>query len=637
MRKAVLLGTLVLAAACSKKEVPAGAVKVEVKLEGFSPGCVEISAADASGHASTSTLNALARGDTKVLALEGEWGGGLQVTARAFERTCGDHPVAEQVVPVTLPSTGVESLTLTLTAPDEDQDGYVAVASGGTDCNDAADGGAAFHPGLTELCNGEDENCDGERDEGLPRETYYRDDDRDGYGRNDVTAQACQPPGTNWALEGGDCDEGDAAIHPDATELCNAVDENCVDGPTDGYPVGDTCTVNGCGGAYVCGTATSASCEVPTYYADLDGDGHGAGPAVTSCAGVTVATVDDDCDDANPTRHPGASDVCDQRDNACAVGGDVDPSCPGAQWATSTQDTATWNAASAFAVGGVWFAGDNQRIGLQLPGVAFASKTSDCTGASSPVVGNWKATWVDSAGDVYLGGEDSLNTGKGFVAKLTQAGDCAVTGTAGTSTPVQGVFGVEDGSGGLSDLFAVTADGKVYRNGSSGPKVGEILNGIHGSGLANLYTVGRYANGPKHFPAAFRLKADGTGWTNLALDSQIATLQDGDALQAVYVLDATHVYLVGDRGVAILYDGSTPTLLPVPPGAAAASLRSVVAVDPASVYVAASNDTIYRWDGSAWENLADGFPNSFTAITGKATDDLWAAGAAGQIVHWHEP
>jgi hypothetical protein len=61
---------------------------------------------------------------------------------------------------------------------------------------------------VAELCNGIDDNCDGDVDE---------DFDGDGDGHVDI---AC--PG------GVDCDDGNGAVHPTAVEICdNAVDDNC--------------------------------------------------------------------------------------------------------------------------------------------------------------------------------------------------------------------------------------------------------------------------------------------------------------------------------------------------------------------------------------------------------------------------
>jgi hypothetical protein len=65
--------------------------------------------------------------------------------------------------------------------------------------------------------------------------TYYRDADEDTYGDNDASQEACEPP-TGYVEQRGDCDDGNSAINPGATELCNGLDENCND-PDEG----DTC------------------------------------------------------------------------------------------------------------------------------------------------------------------------------------------------------------------------------------------------------------------------------------------------------------------------------------------------------------------------------------------------------------
>jgi len=64
--------------------------------------------------------------------------------------------------------------------------------------------------------------------------TYYRDGDGDGYGdlNNSLAAhQDCSQP-VGYVPNSADCDDNNASIHPGATEVCNATDDNC-DGQID--------------------------------------------------------------------------------------------------------------------------------------------------------------------------------------------------------------------------------------------------------------------------------------------------------------------------------------------------------------------------------------------------------------------
>ena len=103
--------------------------------------------------------------------------------------------------------------------------------SGGGDCDDAD---PAVNPGATEVCNGVDDDCDGEIDESTASDAsaYYTDADGDGYGDPATEAFACDPP-TGSVTAGGDCDDADPAVNPDAPEICDAVDNDC-DGVIDG-------------------------------------------------------------------------------------------------------------------------------------------------------------------------------------------------------------------------------------------------------------------------------------------------------------------------------------------------------------------------------------------------------------------
>ena len=72
--------------------------------------------------------------------------------------------VSEQVSTIT-PANVADILRLMQSLPDADGDGYTKVSAGGTDCDDS---NPSIHPGATEVCNGKDDDCNGQIDDGLP-------------------------------------------------------------------------------------------------------------------------------------------------------------------------------------------------------------------------------------------------------------------------------------------------------------------------------------------------------------------------------------------------------------------------------------------------------------------------------------
>ncbi len=223
---------------------------------------------------------------------------------------------------------------------DEDGDGYDAV-------DDCDDGDATINPGVEEACDGVDNNCDGEVDEGVTS-TWYADEDGDGFGDSESAVEACEPtdgyvptdgdcldsdpyyyPGApeddctdenDYNCDGSvgfadadgdgsaaceDCDDDNADRSPDATEICDGLDNDCdelVDGADDSVDVS----------------------SMPDWYADADGDAFGdAGSTMASCEQPEGYVADDgDCDDAEEDVNPAADEICDEVDNDCD--GDVD-------------------------------------------------------------------------------------------------------------------------------------------------------------------------------------------------------------------------------------------------------------------------------------------------------------------------
>ena len=195
---------------------------------------------------------------------------------------------------------------------DADQDGYgdagqmvnqcSVLAGYVTNALDCDDQSTVVHPNNAEYCDQLDNNCDGQIDEGFTWSTYYSDADGDGFGNSEVTVSACLAP-DNFVLQPGDCDDEEFAVNPNATEVCNDIDDNCNQNIDEGL-------------------------QFQTYYEDADQDGYGndAVSIVKCVLPFGFVTMHGDCSDNTSTINPGATEQCgDNIDNDCD--GDIDEGC----------------------------------------------------------------------------------------------------------------------------------------------------------------------------------------------------------------------------------------------------------------------------------------------------------------------
>jgi len=219
------------------------------------------------------------------------------------------------------------------------------MVSDSADCDDTTD---AAYPGGVETCDGVDNDCDGEADQGLTT-TYYRDVDGDGYGTLDDTLQACEPP-SGYSDQTGDCDDTDAAFNPgaDESDCTDPTDYNCdgsvqwADDDSDGYAACEECddgdpainpaatevcdgTDNDCDGDTDDDDSNLDVGSASTFYIDADGDGYGTPDTTTRACSAPPGAVGDstDCDDGAAAVNPGAAEVCNEIDDDCDCPGDT--------------------------------------------------------------------------------------------------------------------------------------------------------------------------------------------------------------------------------------------------------------------------------------------------------------------------
>ncbi|MFT5585948.1 MAG: hypothetical protein ACI9VR_003544 [Cognaticolwellia sp.] len=176
------------------------------------------------------------------------------------------------------------------TEPEVDADGDGVVAS--EDCDDTD---ADINPAAEEVCDGVDNNCDGDVDlDAVDAPTWYVDSDGDGFGSESDTQVICEQP-AGYVADNMDCLDDDALSFPGATESCDTVDNDC-DGDVD-----------------------EEAPDAPIWYPDTDGDGYGDSSQPTQvCQAVGPLIADgSDCDDSSADISPDALEYCDLVDNNC--------------------------------------------------------------------------------------------------------------------------------------------------------------------------------------------------------------------------------------------------------------------------------------------------------------------------------
>lgn len=188
------------------------------------------------------------------------------------------------------------------------------VSTNNQDCNDL---NRDVHPDALEMCDGLDNNCNNEIDEGLRQALFYVDFDGDGFGDPNVElAQFFCAPTPGFVSNNADCDDVNPSINPMGTEICDQGADNDCDGLVDDEDNSVDLVISGF-----------------DWYIDQDGDGFGTVLDTTVIVGTNeFATIvrscdapengpylllSGDCDDTRASISPNATEVCNQIDDDC--------------------------------------------------------------------------------------------------------------------------------------------------------------------------------------------------------------------------------------------------------------------------------------------------------------------------------
>ena len=440
----------------------------------------------------------------------------------------------------------------------EQPSGYVPI---GNDCNDTT---AEAFPGAEEKCDGVDNNCDGEIDEGLT-EAYYADGDGDGFGDETTGVFACEKP-SGMVSDGDDCDDTSADVFPGNPEVCDEADNDC-DGDTDE------------------GVTT-------TYYEDVDGDAYGISDSTTESCDLPTgySASPGDCDDAASAINPDATEVCDGLDNDCD--GDID------------DDDASLDSST-----GTIFYADDDSDGFGNPDDTTASCTqpggtvtdsTDCDDAASAInpdateicdevdndcdgdiddddadVTGTDTWYLDTDGDAY---GDDASTASGCEAPsssyVSDGGDCDETNTAINPGAAEGCDGTDydcDGSidndndgDTYSDITCGgddcdDSDASVIPEAGGGCALGTTCFDVLSSGYSigdGVYTIDPdgYGTGLDPFDVTCDMTTDGGGWTEIAYDADLDFQQhfiSGDGWQ---YLTSDFTFTLSDAQIEAIQD-----------------------------------------------------------------------------------
>lgn len=615
---------------------------------------------DADGYVDARCCNGATCGDDCNDAVRGASPMGTEVCNRIDDDCDGrvDEGVL-QAVYLDLDGDGRGGLTSTLEMRCASDAGYSVHHD---DCNDAS---LVQAPGIPEVCDGIDNDCNGMADDNAMAAPWYPDGDGDGFGAG-TPILTCASPGPAYSLLGTDCNDSVGGVNPRAAEVCNGRDDDCrgganfviAEGDTedddgDGVPdaacmlsardCDDRDAASGPGGDELCDgrdndcdTRIDESVTRQVFFRDADGDGYGAtSDVVESGCFPPAGTVarGGDCDDMNPARRPFAMEQCNgmRADDDCdgAIDESADLACA---LPNTIRGCVAGSCASIACTTGYFDCDTNEANGCEAPESIIGNPRrcgcAVCTG--SQICAADACVLPPSAFQVASTGLDYIRT----VGAVPGSTDIVVAGSVSADTAIGSRMIVRGNFFEAGFVARVRSDGSVvwlyqpvYRG--SMPGLGSVaLNGLAVGNDGTVYTAGSVC----HFSLAVEWAPGSVSDTDgSTCGAFVVALNEGGGFQWL----ADYVTPSGTKGwtsLALSPDQSTLAVAGFSDGSS--TLGSTPILDRPNIsFLAASLPTAsagpaqsFSWGRQAWGTLHQF--DDVTAVAIAPNGNVFVAGTA---------
>ena len=321
-----------------------------------------------------------------------------------------------------------------------------------------------------------------------------------------------------------DCDDANASVYPDATEICDAIDNDC-------------------------DSVIDEDLPTATFYVDNDGDGYGAGEAISLCyvPESGYATIAGDCNDSDAAFYPGAEDIpgdgldtdCDDEtepedtstsdgeDDTGEVSEDTGSDDTGSDTGTEPEDTGSTDTGSE----------EEPAVDADADGYSVVSDCNDSDSAINP--GATETT--DGVDNDCDGSVDEIDEGWEVIVEASYP----VSGSYTLNTALYS-SGSAPNARSWSDESTSFTDDETWvgyltsEYGDVSGFCGLIVNG-DGYGLDYLCY-----GGSRDTSVAFDIYFDGTWYTESNLEVWIADASDGECALILQVSSSTSCDPVND-------------------------------------------------------------------------------------------